>query len=98
MSKYSLGANIEREIKTHLEENNFSVIRSAGSKGCFDIVAFNNSVLKFIQVKYVKDKKHMKVTKDEYARLKKMIVPDIATKEIWFRIKKVKGYTIFKVH
>ena len=97
MSKYASGANIEREIKTFLENENYSVVRSAGSKGCIDIVAYNDKVFRLIQVKYVKDKKHMKVTKKEYARLKKNIIPPCATKEIWFRVKKVKGYTIFYV-
>ena len=75
----------------------YSVVRSAGSKGCFDIVAFNREIVKFIQVKYVKDEKHKRVTKKEYARLKKIIIPDGTTKEIWFRIKGVKGYSIFNV-
>ena len=97
MNRYASGANIEREIKKKLESDGFSVIRSAGSKGSIDLVAYDNKIIKFIQVKYAPDKKHMKVTKKEYAKLRKLVVPACATKEIWFRIRRVKEYVIFYV-
>jgi len=41
MGKYSKGANFERDVIKHLEKKGLHCIRSAGSKGIVDIVAFN---------------------------------------------------------
>jgi len=41
MTKYTKGADLERKIKKELEEAGYYVIRSAGSKGRFDLAAFH---------------------------------------------------------
>ena len=52
MSNYSRGANLERKIKKRLESEGWFVVRSAGSKGLVDLVAFASGQKPvFIQVK-----------------------------------------------
>jgi len=50
MSRYSKGARLERRVKKLLENLGFFVVRSAGSRGPFDLVAFKCIVFG-IQVK-----------------------------------------------
>ena len=40
MTNYARGANFERQIKAHLEAKGYFVLRSAGSHGTVDLVAF----------------------------------------------------------
>jgi Holliday junction resolvase-like predicted endonuclease len=51
MSNYSDGARFERATRHHLEENGYQVIRSAGSKGKVDLVAFKTGEILFVQNK-----------------------------------------------
>lgn len=51
MSHYAQGAAFERKTRKHLEENGYEVIRSAGSKGKVDLVAFKRGELLFVQNK-----------------------------------------------
>lgn len=51
MSRYSQGASVEREVAEHLGELGYDVIRSAGSKGAADLVAFTDQEMCLIQVK-----------------------------------------------
>lgn len=50
-SNYSHGAAFERKTRHHLEENGYEVIRSAGSKGKVDLVAFKRGQILFVQNK-----------------------------------------------
>ena len=40
MSRYKKGADFERRVKKLLRELGFYVVRSAGSRGAFDLIAF----------------------------------------------------------
>ena len=51
MTGYKRGADLEREIKKLLEACGYYVIRSAGSKGIFDLLAVKSGVCLGIQVK-----------------------------------------------
>lgn len=51
MSKYSDGARFERTTRHALEADGYEVIRSAGSKGKVDLVAFKQGQQLFIQCK-----------------------------------------------
>lgn len=51
MSQYSKGANFERRVKKHFEDDGWYVIRAAGSKGLFDLICFKAGMIFAIQVK-----------------------------------------------
>jgi len=50
-SQYRRGADFERTLKKFLEDLGYYVVRSAGSKGKVDLVAFNLAQTWFIQCK-----------------------------------------------
>lgn len=55
MTNYSRGANFERLVQKLLEEQGWFVIRSAGSHGLVDLVAFKQDcITRFIQCKISK--------------------------------------------
>lgn len=45
------GARLERKSKQLLEDCGYTVIRAAGSKGPFDLIAFNGGCIRLIQIK-----------------------------------------------
>ena len=51
MTQYRRGRAIEWKARKELESRGFTVIRSAGSKGVFDLVALDANSLILIQVK-----------------------------------------------
>jgi len=51
VSRYKRGADFERRVKLKLEAAGWLCIRSAGSKGKIDLVAFDAGVPAFIQCK-----------------------------------------------
>lgn len=51
MSRYSQGAAVEREVAEHLGSLGYDVVRSAGSKGGADLIAFTDDEMCFVQVK-----------------------------------------------
>ena len=51
MSNYDKGARLERIAKKRLEARGYTVVRSAGSKGAVDLVAWNAKHTLLIQVK-----------------------------------------------
>lgn len=81
MSQYSTGRAIERKIINFLRDNGYNAVRSAGSKGAFDVVAYNDEIVRFIQSKYTSTKNHSYA-----ADLRKMSAagtPEFTTKELW---------------
>ena len=57
MTQYRRGANYERKIKKEYEEDGYLVLRSAGSKGPFDLVAIKEDSTILIQCKLRKPTK-----------------------------------------
>ncbi|MDP6461269.1 MAG: hypothetical protein QGH59_05765 [Gemmatimonadota bacterium] len=51
MTRYDKGRRLEYKTRDRLRDDGFTVVRSAGSKGPVDIVAFSAKVLRLIQVK-----------------------------------------------
>lgn len=51
MNQYARGARVEYQVRDHMGERGYDVVRAAGSKGKIDLVAFNDHELCFIQVK-----------------------------------------------
>ncbi len=56
-NKYQKGAKEENAIKTFLEKKGYYVMRSAGSKGPFDLIAIDpiSRKIRLLQVKKLKD-------------------------------------------
>ena len=88
-TQYSRGRNIEYKAKQWLIEAGYEVIRSAGSKGKFDLVAFDGRAVRFIQTKYTATD-NAKYNADE-ERILKTEVPPNATIELWV-YRKNKGW------
>jgi holliday junction resolvase len=51
VTQYQRGVTFERMVRHDLEEMGFEVIRSAGSKGKVDLVAFRPGCMVFVQCK-----------------------------------------------
>jgi Holliday junction resolvase len=51
MTQYTRGANFERKVKKYLEDLDYYVVRSAGSKGQADLVAIKRGETLLIQCK-----------------------------------------------
>ena len=84
MTNYSRGAYYERKTKKTLEDEGYVSLRTAGSHGSFDIIAFNGSIVRFIQCKATRNKNPtVKSYKEELNIIKDIIVPECVTKELW---------------
>ena len=51
MNRGAKGGRIERRAKKMLEAKGYTVVKSGGSLGLFDLVAWNSTLICFIQVK-----------------------------------------------
>ena len=51
MTRYSGGVDFEREVRRHLEDDGYWVIRAAGSKGKADLVAIKPGQVLIVQCK-----------------------------------------------
>ena len=81
MTNYEKGANAEREAKKLLEMLGYDVIRSAGSKGMWDLVACYRTHIRLVQVKV-----EGAMTPVEYEAIKEDQASDFCTKEVWTRL------------
>ena len=82
-TNYKKGYRIELKFKKQLEQEGYFVVRSSGSHGLFDLVAFNTSEIKLIQVKKVNHLSDLNVT-HELALLERFDnFPKNATRELW---------------
>ena len=53
MTNYSRGRSKEYELKRQLEEDGYTVLRTAGSHGAFDLICYKQDTeVSFYQVKY----------------------------------------------
>lgn len=80
--KYGLGK--ERQLKKDLEFIGYTVCRSRGSFGSFDLIAFGTDHCKLISIKSTRQKYWSSTS--EINKLKKVIVPPYCIKElhIWW--------------
>ncbi len=86
-SPYRKGRSLEWRAKKELQEEGYVVIRSAGSKGPVDLVAFNRSCFRLIQVL-----KGSLLT-SKFRALKRLHVPKGCSLEVWVaRHRKAKGF------
>ena len=78
---YRIGRRLEWRIRKLLEQHGYEVIRSAGSKGRWDLVAIKDGIVRLIQVKKGRVQKHK--IKDLMPLL---ATPVVLSKEAWFYI------------
>ena len=81
MTNYAKGADAERECKRLLEMLGYDVIRSAGSKGMWDIVSVYPTHVRLIQVKV-----EGAMTPGEHEAIELYTTPSFCTKEVWTRL------------
>ena len=81
MTNYQKGVRLEREVKELLEGAGYTVVRSAGSKGLFDLAAVDRASTRLIQVR-----KNRKLSPTEREAIKLVPVTKVTTKEVWTRI------------
>jgi len=79
MSRVHPGIRREYAARDILEAAGFEVVRAAGSHGLFDLVAWNRTSLRLIQVKL----NSATVTGAEREAMLLTPAPGLATKEIW---------------
>lgn len=77
---YANGAKAERLAMSDLRRAGWECVRSAGSHGAVDVVAWNDTAARLIQVK-----KDAYISRDEREALQALIAPANATVEIWRR-------------
>ena len=79
------GRKFEWKARKELELQGYTVMRSAGSKGAFDLIAFNESSIRLIQIKSTNNLKSSleALFRDDLKRVKGCPAPPDATKELW---------------
>ena len=78
-NNYATGARIERLARDVLRRYGYYVVRSAGSKGAFDLVAWNREEVKFIQCK-----KSGAFGKGDFEKMESVPIPlGGASRELW---------------
>jgi Holliday junction resolvase-like predicted endonuclease len=82
MTQYRSGAVAERIVRDVLTRQGYIVVRSAGSRGPFDLVAINANEVKLIQVKRTAMGRVDGFSR-VIAELKAIPVPANAYKELW---------------
>ena len=87
MAKSNTGTVWERTVRAVYEVNEFTVIRSAGSKGPADLIAWDESVVYLIQCKKESKKNNYKEDAD---RLRVVPVPKFQkwVKVLWIKRKR----------
>lgn len=80
MTKYATGARLERLIQQELEAEGYYTVRSAGSRGAFDVIAWNDQHIRLIQ------SKKAGISKAERKKMAKIVVPPNSLREVWERV------------
>lgn len=80
MTPYRQGVRLEYLARDILLQEGYTVIRSAGSKGPVDLVAFNHNQILFIQVKAAGQNRPADLEK-----LSQITIPPCAQMQVWER-------------
>ena len=86
---YRKGYRIELIAKKELEANGYSVMRSGGSKGIFDLCAYDFNHFRLIQLKSTKRDSY--ILKQTIRDIEDVEVPANCRKELWIH-KDKKGF------
>jgi len=81
------GRNAEYLAKKELEDNNFFVVRMAGSHSPFDLIAFDVNVVRLIQVKSCNKRAYTSEVKNATKKIEnvKNLFPLNCKFEIWMK-------------
>jgi len=91
-TKYVKGRAIEYKVAAFLKGKGYAVTRAAGSKGVFDVIAYNGRVVRFIQVKLTA-KRNINQYKIELDSIFDTPVPEsFCTRELWVYVHNI-GFT-----
>lgn len=83
MTQYQRGALAERWAKQELIDCGFhTVVRAAGSRGVFDLVAIGENAIKLVQVKRVQSGP-MPSFSEDLAVMREVQVPECCSRELW---------------
>ena len=80
-TNYQRGADRERYVQKELEKYGYRTIRSAGSHGDWDVIAYNGIGFRLIQIKYFQ--KHTSIPAVVREQLEEIRVPPNTSKEWW---------------
>lgn len=81
MSQYARGRSKEYAVQKALRERGLEVVRSASSKGLWDVTASGDGFTYLIQVKYTKQKKYYE--DENCKKLRALNVGRDTKKELW---------------
>ena len=87
-ASYVKGVRFERRVKAYLERKGMVCLRTAGSHGAVDLVAFNSVTGMFIQCK---DVKSASLCKDGLETLRALPNPSVWRRQVWAKIGKKIG-------
>jgi Holliday junction resolvase len=90
-TRYARGRDAEYRIRKELEAQGYQTIRTAGSHGWSDVIAWNENETRFIQSKTWSTKYKPSYT-NERRKLEKIVLPPEATAELWIRKMRQKGW------
>lgn len=82
MTRVNSGVMFEYKVRDYFEARGYTVIRSAGSKGPIDLIAFNSSECQLIQCK--KEDRHRSYA-DDIASIKGIDAPDEWERRLWVK-------------
>jgi len=87
-TKYESGRRLEYIVRNKLRERGFVVVRSAGSKGPLDLVAWKGNDIRFIQCKRTKIKELTAdsicvMFKDDLFKMRWLDAPTLAKLQLW---------------
>jgi hypothetical protein len=103
MSRYVAGRKVEYKVRKLLEKSGHYVIRSAGSKGIWDLVALNGVGIKLIQVKRLADRKGLRadsaksIFSEELDAMKSVKLPSNAMVALVVYLPKIRGWAQFTI-
>lgn len=94
VTQYKRGRQVEYWCRDQLLEDGFhTVIRSAGSKGVFDLCAVGDHAIKLVQVKRVAGKRP-RAFADDLAAMCEVKTPECCQKELWIFYDEHKSWMI----
>ena len=88
-TKYNRGRRAEWLAKQDLQTEGYTVVRAAGSKGSWDLIAvhLDHPVVRLIQVKSVKDPKQIKTEIKKFMAALPLPRREHFTQELWVYIR-----------
>ena len=89
-TKYEAGRQSEYKVQTELEAEGYCTLRAAGSKGKVDVVAWNETETRFIQVKTFLTRQGSYAA--DIKALDGMVFPTGSTVELWIRQRGQRGW------